>query len=278
MRAIWSGAIAFGLVNVPVKAYAATEDHDVPLHQVHNEDGGRIRYQRRCEVCGQVVAFADIAKAYEEGEVRVVLRDEDLSVLPAERSQEIEVLQFVPSDQIEPLRFERSYYLEPDSKSAKAYVLLRQTLERTRRTAVVKFTLRQKTRLGALRVHEETLVLQSLLWDDEVREPEFPAVTADVPVSDAELAMAQLLVDQFASDFAPERYVDEYQLQLRALIEAKIEKGEVAATGTPEVVAAGDDVAEVIDLMEALKRSVERTRQRNAAAAAPESAKSRSAR
>ena len=263
MRAIWSGAIAFGLVNVPIKAYAATEDHDVPLHQVHNEDGGRIRYQRKCEVCGQIVQFADIGKAYEDGDTRVVLTDDDLKSLPAERSQEIEILQFVPSDQIEPIRFERSYYLEPDSKSAKAYILLRMTLEETRRSAIVRFTLRQKTRLGTLRVRGEALVLQSLLWDDEVREPEFPAIASDVRISDAELAMAQMLVDQFASDFTPEAFVDEYQRELRALIDDKIRRGEVSGAEVPRpAVEEQGGVAEVIDLMEALRRSVERTRQR----------------
>ncbi len=147
--------------------------------------------------------------------------------------------------------------------AATAYILLRRTLEETRRSAVVKFTLRQKTRLGTLRVRDEALVLQSLLWDDEVREPEFAAIASDVRISDAELAMAQMLVDQFSSDFTPEAFVDEYQLELRALIEDKIRRGEVAGTEAPPP--AGDEqgeVAEVIDLMEALRRSVERTKQR----------------
>lgn len=262
MRAIWSGAIAFGLVNVPVKAYAATADHDVPLHQVHNADGGRIRYQRRCEVCGEIVDFADIDKAYVDGETVVVLTQEDLASVAVEHSREVEVLQFVPSAQIDPVRFERSYYLEPDPGAAKAYVLLRETLSKARSTAVVKFTLRQKTRLGALRVRDSALLLQSLLWDDEVREPGLPDSVAAVKVSEAELGMAQLLVEQYSSDFTPESYVDEYQRQLRALVEDKISSGEVTRPAAPAP--EPDAEAEVIDLMEALKRSVERHRRKGA--------------
>lgn len=264
MRAIWTGTIAFGLVNVPVKAYTATEDHDVRLHQVHNTDGGRIRYQRKCEVCGKIIKFEDIDKAYDDGTHTVVLTEDDFKSVPAERSQEIEILQFVPSEQIEPVMFERSYYLEPDSKSAKAYLLLHKTLESTQRTAIVKFTLRQKTRLGALRVRDAALVVQSLLWADEVREPDFPALEAQVRISDAEFEMAKTLVDQFSSDFTPEAFEDEYQHQLRLLIDKKIESGDV--TSTEETFGSQgeeqDTDADVIDLMAALKRSIEKNRER----------------
>ena len=262
MRAIWSGTIAFGLVNVPVKVYSAIEDHDVSLHQVHDADGGRIRYQRRCEVCHEVVAYENIDKAYEDGETTVVLTDEDLSSLPAEKSQEIDVVQFVPSDQIEPMMFERSYYLAPDSKSAKAYVLLRRTLEATNRTAIVQFALRQKTRLGALRVRDKALVLQGLLWADEVREPDFPGISSSVRISKKELEMAQALVEQFSSDFTPEDFEDEYQRELRLLIEEKIKKGETLnreelfSDDAPAEETDGE--SEVIDLMAALERSLEK--------------------
>ena len=231
MRSIWKGAITFGLVNVPVKVYSATEDHDIALHQVHDKDGGRIRYQRRCEVCGKVVDYEHIDKAYDDGEKTVILTDEDLKSLPEERSREIEVVEFVPSDQLDPIMFERSYYLEPDSTSAKAYVLLRRTLEETDRTAIVQFALRQKTRLGALRVRGDVLMLQSLLWDDEVREASFPALDEKVRVSAKELDMSAALIDSFAADFAPEKFTDDYQEQLRQLIEAKLEKGDSVATG-----------------------------------------------
>ena len=162
MRAIWKGALTFGLVNVPVKVYSATEDHDVPLHQVHASDGGRIRYQRICELDGEVVPYAEIDKAYDDGDRTVVLTADDIASLPAERSREIEVVEFVPTEQIDLLTLDRAYYLEPDSASPKAYVLLRKTLEQTERTAIVHFTLRSKTRLGVLRRHEDLLVLQTL--------------------------------------------------------------------------------------------------------------------
>jgi DNA end-binding protein Ku len=258
MRAIWRGAVTFGLVNVPVKLYSATEDHDVPLHQVHDADGGRIRYQRICELDGKVVPYEHIDRAYDDGEHTVVLTKDDLAAMPAERDREIDVVEFVPSDQIDPIMFDRTYYLEPDSKSNKAYVLLRRTLEETDRTAVVKFALRQRTRLAALRVRDDVLVLQTLLWADEVREAAFPSLDEPAKVTDKELAMSSQLVASFESDFTPEKFEDEYQVQLRKLIDAKIEQGETIdteATFGPQ--AEEGEGAEVVDLMEALRRSVE---------------------
>ena len=261
MRSIWKGAITFGLVNVPVKVYSATEDHDVSLHQVHDADGGRIRYQRRCEICGNVVEYANIAKAFDDGERTVVLTEADLASLPAERSKEIDVVEFVPSDQVDPIMFEKSYYLEPDSRSVKAYALLRRTLEETDRTAIVTFALRQKTRLGALRVRGDVLMLQALLWDDEVREARFPALDEKVSISAKELEMSEALVKSFESDFSPEKFTDDFQDQLRELIEAKLDKGDAVDTAETFGEKAGDDNGgEVLDLMEALRRSVERNR------------------
>ncbi len=257
MRAIWKGAITFGLVNVPVKVYSATEDHDVPLHQVHDKDGGRIRYRRVCEIDGEVVPYEHIDKAYDDGERTVVLTSEDFAALPAERSREIEVVEFVPSEQIDPLLLDRSYYLEPDSKSNKAYVLMRRTLEETDRTAIVRFSLRQKTRLAALRVRGDVLVLQTLLWADEVREAAFPSLDDEARVTDKELAMSAQLVASFEADFTPEEYEDDYQAQLRQLIEAKLEQGDALDTAETfgEQPEEGEG-AEVIDLMEALRKSV----------------------
>jgi DNA end-binding protein Ku len=261
MRAIWKGAIAFGLVNVPVKVYSATEDHDISLHQVHNADGGRIRYQRRCEVCSQVIDYSDIEKAFEEDGRTVVLSKDELKSIPAENSHEIEVVQFVPSDQLEPMMFEKSYYLEPDSKSPKAYVLLRRALEDTDRVAIVQFALREKTRLGALRIKDDVLVLQSLLWPDEVREANFPSLDADIRISAQERDMSAALVESMAADFEPESFTDDYQVQLRTLIDAKLEQGESLDTEETFGVEAGEGgKGEVIDLMEALKRSLDRKR------------------
>ncbi|MDF9750158.1 Ku protein [Arthrobacter sp. ES3-54] len=260
MRAIWKGAIAFGLVNVPVKVYSATEDHDISLHQVHNADGGRIRYQRRCEVCSKIVDYEDIDKAYEDDGRTVVLTRDELKSIPAENSHEIEVVQFVPVDQLDPMMFEKSYYLEPDSKSPKAYVLLRRALEDTDRVAIVQFALRDKTRLGALRIRDEVLVLQSLLWADEVREASFPALETSIRISAQEREMSAALVDSMASDFEPDQFTDEYQEQLRQLIEAKLDKGESLDTEETFGAPAEAGEGEVIDLMEALKRSIEKKR------------------
>ena len=268
MRSIWRGAITFGLVNVPVKVYSATEDHDISLHQVHDKDGGRIRYQRRCEVCGKVVDYEHIDKAYDDGDKTVVLTADDLKSLPEEKSREIDVLEFVPSDQLDPIMFDRSYFLEPDGTSPKAYVLLRRTLEETDRTAIVHFSLRQKTRLGALRVRGKVLMLQSLLWDDEVREAEFPSLSKSTRISDKELDMSASLVDSLADDFEPADFSDDYQRELQQLIDAKLKEGEALDTEATfgESSSEGDDdgsgsgSGEVIDLMDALRASVEKNR------------------
>jgi DNA end-binding protein Ku len=190
-----------------------------------------------------------------------VLTEEDLKSLPEERSREIEVVEFVPSEQIDPIMFDRSYFLEPEKTAVKAYALLRRTLEETDRTAIVQFSLRQKTRLGALRARDKVLMLQSLLWDDEVREADFGSLDGDVRVSAQELTMSASLVDNMSTDFAPEKFSDEYQEQLRQLIAAKLEKGDAldtAETFGEEPEKTSD--ADVIDLMEALRQSVERNR------------------
>ncbi|MGO3147843.1 MAG: Ku protein [Leucobacter sp.] len=259
MRAIWNGAITFGLVNVPVKLYSATEDHDVDLHQVHDSDGGRIRYQRRCEICGQTVEFKHIDRAYVDDEDTIVLTKADFASIPQERDREISVVEFVPSDQVDPILFERTYYLEPGGKTTKAYVLLRRTLQKTDRTAIVQFALRQKTRLAALRVRDDVLVLQTLLWPDEVREPAFPALDQTVRISPKELQLSASLVKSYSADFTPEEFTDDYQKQLRKLIDAKRRSGD--ALDTDETFGETEhEGGEVIDLMEALKQSVARSR------------------
>jgi DNA end-binding protein Ku len=266
MRAVWKGAVTFGLVNVPVKLYSATEDHDVSLHQVHDEDGGRIRYQRKCEICGKVVDYKNIDKAYDDGERTVIVTDEDLKALPAERSREIEVVEFVPTEQIDPIMFDRSYYLEPDSASSKAYVLLRRTLESTDRTAIVRMALRQKTRLAALRVYGDVLMVQTLLWSDEVRAAEFPSLDEPVKISSKELDLSKQLVESLVSDFEPDQFVDEYQQELRTLIQAKLEQGDAVDTAATFGEQPEEEGGEVIDLMEALRQSIAAKREGGAGA------------
>ncbi|MGW4351026.1 non-homologous end joining protein Ku [Nocardia sp. NPDC004582] len=257
MRSIWKGSIAFGLVNVPVKVYTATEDHDIKFHQVHAADGGRIRYERLCTVDGQPVQYSDIDRAYEspDGD-RVILTDEDFAKLPAAEKHEIPVLQFVPSEQIDPILLDKSYYLEPDSTTPKAYVLLAKTLERVDRVALVHFTLRQKTRLAALRVRDGVMVLQTLLWPDEVRSVAFDKLDGVPEPKAQELKMAETLVDTLSDDFDPSLYVDEYQIELKKLLDEAIASGSSKVTRAPEAAAPEMD-AEVVDLVAALQRSLE---------------------
>ncbi|MEV2220961.1 Ku protein [Nocardia vinacea] len=263
-RAIWKGSIAFGLVNVPVKVYTATEDHDIRFHQVHAKDGGRIKYDRVCTVCGKSVQYADIDKAYEspEGD-KVILTDEDFSKLPAAEKHEIPVLQFVPNDQIDPILFEKSYYLEPDSNTPKAYVLLATTLERIDRTALVHFTLRQKTRLSALRVRDGVLVLQTLLWPDEVRAVDFESLDGVAEPKPQEIKMAETLVETMSDDFDPEQYTDEYQIELQKVLDEAIASGTGKVVSQPEEAPAAMD-AEVVDLVAALQHSLEASGRRTA--------------
>ncbi|WP_194837978.1 Ku protein [Nocardia sp. XZ_19_369] len=267
MRSIWKGSIAFGLVNVPVKVYTATEDHDIRFHQVHAKDGGRIKYDRVCTVCGKSVQYADIDKAYEspDGD-KVILTDEDFAKLPAAEKHEIPVLQFVPNEQIDPILFDKSYYLEPDSSTPKAYVLLATTLDRIDRTALVHFTLRQKTRLAALRVRDGMLVLQTLLWPDEVREVEFESLDGVAEPKPQEIKMAETLVETMSDDFDPDQFTDEYQIELKRLLDEAIASGTGKVPEQPEAAPAEMD-AEVVDLVAALQRSLEASGRRAAGSA-----------
>ena len=237
-----------------------------------------LRYQRRCEVCGEVVPYEHIDRAYADDSDTIVLTKEELASIPQERDREISVVEFVPSEQIDPMLFERSYYLEPTGKSAKAYVLLRRTLEKTDRTAVVQFALRQKTRLAALRVRGEVLLLQTLLWPDEVRRAEFASLEQRVRISAKEMQLSSALVKSYSNDFEPEQFRDEYQGQLRQLLEAKRRAGDTLDTEETFGGSEEGPGAEVIDLMEALKQSVQRSRaskkasQKRSARAAPKAA------
>ena len=265
MRAMWNGNVTFGLVHIPVRLYAATEDRDVRFHQVHLADGGRIKYQRQCQTCNKVVSFAEIGKGFEdEGGRRVIISDEELDELVVPHSKDIEIVEFVPSDQIDPLNFEKAYYLEPGTGAAKPYVLLRRALEQTDRMALVTMSLRKRTRLGLLRIRGDVLVLQTLLWPDEVRAAEFPGIAdEDVSVRPQELVMAGSLVESLAGDFDPTQYRDEYREGVLDLLERKLNGEEVIA---PEPEVAADDTGKVVDLMAALQESVRRSKAAKAAA------------
>ncbi|TWH73242.1 DNA end-binding protein Ku [Modestobacter roseus] len=255
MRSIWRGAISFGLVSIGVKLYSATEDHDIRFHQVHKTDGGRVKYRRVCSVDGEEVEYGDIAKGYElpDGQL-VVLTDADFDELPLVTTREIEVLQFVDQEQIDPIHFEKTYYLEPDGVATRPYVLLRTALENAGQVAITKIAIRQRESLAALRVREGVLVLHTMRWPDEIRRPDFGFLDEDVAVRPQELAMAESLISTMAGDFDPTQFTDDYREAMTALLEAKQSGGEVRPA--PEV--ADDGGGAVVDLMSALRRSVER--------------------
>ena len=257
MRSIWKGAISFGLVSIPVKLYSATEEKDVAFHQVHRDDGGRIRYKRVCQIDGDEVPYSDIAKGYElpSGEV-VVLTDEDFTDLPLSTSRAIDVLEFVPLEQVDPMFFSKSYYLEPEGQGAKPYVLLREALEKSGRVALVKVALRSRESLATLRVREGVFVLEMMLWPDEIREANFAFLDEDIEVRPQELQMAESLIESLSGDFEPDQYSDNYREALQALIEAKVEGREVVQPAEPAA-----DAGTVVDLMAALRASVEAARQ-----------------
>ncbi|MCP9271683.1 non-homologous end joining protein Ku [Mycolicibacterium arenosum] len=261
MRSIWKGSVSFGLVNVPVKVYSATEDNDIKFHQVHAKDNGRIRYKRVCEVCGEVVEYRDIAKSYdtEDGQT-VIITDEDIATMPEERSREIEVVEFVPAEQIDPMLYDKSYFLEPDSKSSKSYVLLAKTLSETDRIAIVHFTLRNKTRLAALRVKDfskrDVMMIHTLLWPDEIRDPDFPVLDKEVDIKPAELKMAGQVVESMTDDFKPDQFHDTYREEMLELIAAKIEGGEAFQVEEQEPEDLDGDTDDVSDLLAKLEASV----------------------
>jgi len=269
MRAIWKGAVAFGLVNVPVKVYAATGESQVTLHQVHKTDGGRIRYRKVCSIDGEEVAYEDIAKGYETDDGRmVVLTDEDLDQLPLATEREIAVEEFVPAEQVDPIMLGKTYYLEPEKTAAKPYALLREALQQTDRMAVVKVALRQRETMAVLRVRGRVICLQTLLWPDEVRAADFPILDTDVTVRPQEAQMAASLVESLAADFDPSDFSDTYKEALESLIEAKVTSGRTVPVATPT----GEEAAEggeVVDLLSALQRSVERAREARGSAGGP---------
>ncbi len=255
MRAIWNGAVSFGLVNVPVRLYAATANHDIRFHQVHERDGGRIRQKRTCSVCGEEVEYAEIAKGYETDDGQLImLDDDDLSTLPTASGHEIDVVEFVPSDQIDALLLDKSYYLEPENKAVKPYALLREALRTTERMAVVKVALRQRETLALLRVRGDAIVLQTMLWPDEVREPEFESLRHDIELRPQEMAMASSLIESLAADFDADQFEDDYRKAVGDLIEYKREHG--GGRPTPEP-AAAESTEDMTDLLTALRRSVE---------------------
>ncbi|MEE6261368.1 non-homologous end joining protein Ku [Plantactinospora sonchi] len=256
MRAIWRGAVSFGLVSIGVRVYSATEEKDIRFHQVHRTDGGRIKYKRVCSVDGEEVSYDDIAKGYDiGGGEMVILTDEDFAELPLSTSHAIDVLEFVPAEQVDPILYNKAYFLEPESAATKPYVLLRDALTDSERVAIVKVALRQREQLATLRVREGVLLLNTMLWPDEIRQPGFGFLDEKITVRPPELAMASSLIDSMAGEFEPDVFTDDYRAALQEVIDAKVEGRQVVQ---PEEVE--EAPAAAIDLMAALRASVDRAR------------------
>ena len=268
MRAMWKGAVSFGLVNVPVRMYTATSSHDVSFHQVHRADGGRIRYKRTCDACGEEVGYDEIAKGYEapDGQL-VILTDEDLADLPVTASREIEVERFVPAEQIDPMLLEKCYYLEPDTTGLKPYALLREALRAADKMALVHVAIRQRSTMAVLRVRDDVIVLQTMLWPDEIRRPDFDTLGDAGELRPQELAMASSLVDSMTGDYTADEFADDYRDAVQTLIAGRLEGG--AARPAPAAAAASTGHGQVVDLLAALQRSVEAAQGRDGSDAEP---------
>ena len=246
-RSMWKGAISFGLVTIPVAVYPVTEEKSLKFNQLHDEDGGRIRYKRVCE---KEVGFEHIVKGFElEKDRYVVLTDEDFEAVPVESSRAIDIQQFVDLDEIDPVMFKKSYYLVPDQTGAKAYSLLREAMSQDGRVGIAKVSFRDKEHLAALRFKDDAFVLETMYWPDEIREADFGGVEVHTKVRGQELEMARQLIDSLTGEWNPQEFTDEYREGLLKIVEAKLNGQEI------EVVEA-EPTAKVVDLMEALKASV----------------------
>lgn len=252
MRSIWNGAISFGLVSIPIKLVNATENHSISFRQIHVADGGRIRYRKVCELDGEEVTASDIGKAYEDADGSMIpITDEDLGSLPLPTAKTIEIVAFVPADSIDPLQMDAAYYLSANGvPAAKPYTLLREALKRSQKVALAKYALRGRERLGMLRVVDDVIAMHGLLWPDEIRAPEGVAPESDVSVRDAELDLADALMDTLG-EVDMDSLHDDYREAVEELIAAKA-SGEVLEQ--PE--SGGSGGGKVIDLLAALESSV----------------------
>lgn len=263
-RSLWKGAISFGLITIPVKLYGATEEKDISFKQVHPADGGRIKYKRVCEKCGQEVPYSEIAKGYEAPDGRIaILEKSDLDELPLSTTRSVDVVQFVDESEVDPTYFERTYVLEAEGPGAKPYVLLRDALRKTGKSALVKLALRNRESLALVRPKDEVLLMHTMLWPDEVRDNSFAAPSQEVTATDAEVGMAEMFITQMEGEFDPSQYTDSYREALEQVVQAKLSG--VAAPETAEQPTSGG--GEVVDLVAALKASVEAARAKRAAAA-----------
>jgi DNA end-binding protein Ku len=268
-RTMWKGAISFGLVSIPVGLYPATEEKTLRFNQLHDKDHGRIKYQRICSTCGEEVPFEHIVKGYEyEKDQYVIMEDKDFDAVPVESSRAIDIVQFVDLEEIDPIYFQKSYYLVPEETGLKAYMLLRRAMEEDGRVAVAKISLRDKEHLAALRFKDNVFVLETMFWPDEIRPSQFEVLDKNVTIRPQEVQMARSLIDNLTDDFKPEEFKDEYREALMQVIEKKVAGEEIEVVRPPEE-------TKVVDLMEALKASVEATKQKAASSSKKPPARSR---
>ena len=256
MRPIWKGAISFGMVTIPIKLYAATEQRDVRFRLLHRDDGAPIEEKRFCTEDGKEVAWKDLVRGYEikKGEY-VVLEPEEIDEAKPESGTTIEIGDFVSADEIDPIYYEKSYFLEPTDVGAKAFTLLRRALEETDRAALARVTIRTRERVATVRTYEDTLVLETMFWPDEIRSTgslDLPEGRAASPQS-KELQMAQELVKSLSGRFDPAEYRDEYRAAIEELVERKM-------TGEERSAKRRKPEPKVIDLMEALQASVKQAK------------------
>ncbi|MEH7416676.1 Ku protein [Neobacillus drentensis] len=270
MHTMWKGSISFGLVNIPIKLHTATEDKDIKLRTLHNKCHAPIKYEKICTVCEEEVKPEDIVKAYEYTKGKfVVLDNEELEKLRKENEEKaVEIIDFVKIEEIDPIYFDRTYYMSPNEGGSKAYSLLRKALQESQKVGLAKIIIRSKEQLAVIRVYENTLVMETIHYPDEVRKSgDVPNVPEENKVTDRELETAILLIDQLTTKFEPEKYTDEYRTALLELIESKRTGQETVTTATTEV------ASNVTDLMAALQASIDRTKPNKTAAAALKASK-----
>ncbi|MEA2433807.1 MAG: end-binding protein Ku [Actinomycetota bacterium] len=258
MKALWKGAITFGLISIPVRLYSAVSEKRPKFHLMHGEDGGRIKYTRTCSKCGKEVGWDDLVRGYEVSkDTYVDFTDEELEGLGVPSVSAIDVVAFVPLEQIDPVYYNKTYYVAPEPSGLKAYRLLAEALEAEGQVGVAKVSFRDKEHLATIRLRDDVFMLETMYWPDEIREPEFEELDKNVEIRDTEVKMARQLVQQLSDDFHPEQFEDAYRKAVEELVEKKIDGQEITVAPPPE-----EEPAKVVDLMEALKASVEEAKKR----------------
>lgn len=254
MHTMWKGSISFGLVNIPIKMFASTEDHDIKFKYIHKDCNTPIKYEKVCPVCDKEIGPEQIVKGYEyEPGKFVIIKEEDLKALKPDQGRSIEIVDFVELKDIDPIYFQKTYYLSPQETGGKAYQLLRQAMNDTGRIAVAQITIRDKQTLAVVRVYHNLLVLETIYYPDEIREiSQVPNIPENIKINENELKVATQLIDNLTTEFDPEKYKDEYRDKLLDLIQKRVAGQEVVIQETAEK-------TNIIDLMEALQASVKVT-------------------